>query len=71
MSIIDKIKALPASLFILHFISKVIIGFGLGIVAARCMQGLGWWIVGLGIVLSVPAIVKIWSKQACGSYNLK
>jgi hypothetical protein len=62
MNVIDKIKVLPTPLFILHFSSKVLIGFGLGIVVARCMQGLGWWIVGLGIVLSVPAIMKIWSK---------
>jgi hypothetical protein len=42
MSIMDMIKTLPAPLFILYFASKVIIGFGLGTVLARCMQDLGW-----------------------------
>lgn len=59
MCVLDKIKALPAPLFVLHFASKAIIAFGLGIILASYLQGLGWWIVGLGVVLSMPALSKI------------
>lgn len=63
MSIVDKIKALPTPLFVLHFASKAVFTFGLGILLASYLKGLGWWIVGLGVVLSIPSVIKIFGKH--------
>ena len=62
MGIIDRIKGLPTPLFILHFSSKVLFAFGLGILLANRLEGLGWLIVGLGVVLSIPTAIKILTK---------
>ena len=62
MGIIDKVKSLPTPLFILHFASKAVIALGLGVLLASQLEGLGWWIVGLGFVLSIPAAIKIHTK---------
>ena len=59
---IDKVKALSTPLFILHFFSKMIFAFGLGILLANRLEGLGWWIIGLGVVLSIPTAIKILAK---------
>jgi hypothetical protein len=62
MKMIDKVKNLPTPLFLLHFSSKMIFVFGLGVLLANQLQGLAWWIIGLGIVLSIPTAIKILSK---------
>ena len=62
MSIIDKIKALPGPMFILHFSSKMLFVFGLGLLLGSRLEGLGWWMIGLGIALSIPTAVKILKK---------
>ena len=62
MGIIDKVKSLATPLFILHFASKAVIALGLGVLLASQLEGLGWWIVGLGFVLSIPAAIKIHTK---------
>ncbi|NQU74493.1 MAG: hypothetical protein HQ547_07295 [Candidatus Omnitrophica bacterium] len=62
MGIIDKVKGLPTPLFILHFASKAVVAFGLGIVLGSRLEGLGWLIVGLGVVLSIPAVIRIFGK---------
>jgi len=62
MGIVDKVKGLPTPLFILHFASKAVIAFGLGVLLANQIEGLGWLIVGLGLVLSIPAAIKIFTK---------
>jgi len=59
----DKVKALPGPLFILHFSSKMIFVFGLGILLANRLEGLSWWIMGLGVVLSIPTAIKILFKK--------
>jgi len=62
MSIIDKVKGLPTPLFILHFLSKAIVALGLGVLLAGRLTGLGWWIVGIGVVLSIPTAIRIFKK---------
>ena len=62
MGIIDKVKGLPTPLFILHFSSKAIVALGLGVLLASRLEGLGGWIIGLGVLLSIPAAIKIFSK---------
>ena len=62
MCLIDKVKALSTPLFILHFFSKMVLVFGLGIILANRLKGLGWWIIGLGVVLSIPTAIKILAK---------
>jgi hypothetical protein len=62
MNIIEKVKGLPTPLFILHFSSKMLFAFGLGILLASRLQGAGWWIIGISIVLSMPSAIKILVK---------
>ena len=62
MGIIDKVRGLPTPLFMLHFFSKMLFVFGLGILLGSRLEGLGWWLIGLGIVLSIPTAVKILTK---------
>lgn len=62
MGLIDKVKGLPTPLFILHFTSKAVITLGLGVLLANQLDGFGWWIIGLGLVLSIPAAIKIFTK---------
>ncbi len=59
---VDKVKGLPTPLFMLHFFSKMVFVFGLGILLASRLEGLGWWIIGLGVVLSIPTAIKILTK---------
>lgn len=62
MNMVDKVKGLPTPLFMLHFFSKMVFVFGLGILLASRLEGLGWWIIGLGVVLSIPTAIKILTK---------
>ena len=62
MGIIDKVRGLPTPLFMLHFFSKIVFVFGLGILLASRLEGLGWWMIGLGVVLSIPTAIKILTK---------
>ena len=59
---VDKVKGLTTPLFVLHFISKMLFVFGLGILLGSRLEGLGWWLIGLGIVLSIQTAVKILTK---------
>lgn len=62
MSLIDKAKTLPDPMFILFVISKVVVGMGLGVLLAGLLQGLGVWILLLGIILSAIALGQIMKK---------
>jgi hypothetical protein len=59
MNLIERVKNLPGPLLCLHVASKAIIGFGFGIVLAKYLEGFGWSIVILGVILSIPPIIKI------------
>lgn len=45
------------------FFSKMIFAFDLGILLANRLKGLGWWIIGLGVALSIPTAIKILAKK--------
>ncbi|MGB2629922.1 MAG: hypothetical protein WBD24_00765 [Candidatus Omnitrophota bacterium] len=62
VNLVDRLRALHGSMIGLHIFSKVLIGFGLGVVFAKHLAGLGWWIVLLGVVLSVPPIYLMLKK---------
>ena len=62
MSLIDKVRGLPTPILVLFIASKLIIGVGLGVLLASCIAGLGWWIVIVGVLMSVPGALKIFSK---------
>jgi len=62
MGLVDKVKGLPTPLFVMHFSSKMIICFGLGVILASYVGGAAWWIIGLGVALSILPIIKIFGK---------
>ncbi len=59
MSYVDNLRKIPTPMICLHIFSKVMIGFGLGVVFAKSMRGYGVWIIVAGIVLSIPPLYKI------------
>jgi len=63
MSIVDNFRKLPTPLIVLHIFSKVLIGFGLGIVLGSQLYHLAGWIILAGIILSIPAGYKIISGK--------
>lgn len=64
MNLIKQVKKLKTPMFILFVISKIIVGIGLGVLLAGILQGTGWWILILGIILSaIPAIKAIRLKE--------
>jgi len=62
MGVIDKVKALPTPMFILFVSSKVIGGIGIGVLLGQALHGLGWWILILGVILSIPPAIKVFGK---------
>ncbi|MFC1559888.1 hypothetical protein ACFLZ2_02060 [Candidatus Margulisiibacteriota bacterium] len=56
---IEKVKSLSNMMLCLFVFSKVVIGFGLGVLLASYVMDLGWWIIGAGIVLSLPGWKKV------------
>ncbi len=63
MGILNKVKALPNPMFVLFVSSKVIAGIGIGVLISSCARGFGLWILLLGIVLSIPPVIKIFKKS--------
>ena len=59
MSHVDKFRKLPTPMIILHIASKVIIGIGLGAALAKWIGPYGWWLIVIGMVLSIPPIYLI------------
>ncbi len=66
MSILDKVKSLPNPMFVLFVSSKVIAGIGIGVLVSSCVKGFGWWILLLGIALSILPAIKVFSKENKG-----
>lgn len=62
MSAIERVKSLSNPMFALFVFSKVVIGFSLGFLVAGDPFGIGWWVLGLGIILSIPG----WKKALLG-----
>jgi len=62
MSMINKVKSLPNPMFVLFVSSKVIVGIGIGVLISCFAKGFGLWILLLGIVLSIPPVIKIFGK---------
>jgi len=54
MNPIERVKSLSNGMFALFVFSKGTIGFGLGFLVAGDPFGIGWWVLGAGIVLSIP-----------------
>jgi hypothetical protein len=59
MRLIERFKRLPGPMIVLHIFSKVLIGFGLGVVLAQYIPGAGVWCVVAGVILSIPPIYMI------------
>jgi len=62
MSMINKVKSLPNPMFVLFVSSKVIVGIGIGVLISCFAKGFGIWILLLGIILSIPPVIKIFGK---------
>ena len=58
MNLIEQVKKLHAPMFVVFVGSKVIVGIGLGVLLANYLVGFGWWILLLGVVLSIIAAAK-------------
>ncbi|MBU0683547.1 MAG: hypothetical protein ABIH85_07630 [Candidatus Omnitrophota bacterium] len=63
MSIVDKVKELPKVVLVLFIASKFIIGLGLGALLVASLQGIEWWLILIGIAMSIPGAYIIWLKK--------
>jgi len=63
MSVVDRFRKLPTPMIVLHIASKAIIGIGLGAALAEWLGAYGWWIVVLGVALSIPPIYIIYKSE--------
>ena len=59
MSLIDGAKKLSNFDFVLFVASKLVVGLGLGILLAGVLAGWGWWLLIIGVVVSVIEANKI------------
>jgi len=59
MGAIEKVKSFSDAMFFLFVFSKATVGFGLGFIVAGDPHGIGWWVFGLGIILSIPGWKKV------------
>jgi len=62
MSLINKVKQLPNPILVIFILGKLFIGLGLGILLAKFLHGFAVLSILLGIILSIPAAIKIWKK---------
>ena len=59
MSLPDGVGKLSTPVLVLFVVSKIIVGIGIGILLANWLPGAGWWLVLLGVVLSIPPGIKV------------
>lgn len=59
MSIVDKAKKLPTPLFVIYFAGNFVFGLGAGILLAGMLEGLGWTLLILGVLMHVPGLIKM------------
>lgn len=52
---IKRFKKLPTPLMVMHITGKVIVCFGLGILFADYLTKFVWWIILLGVILTIPS----------------
>lgn len=60
--LINKLKRLSDKLLFLHFLAKLVLGIGIGVLLYQYLEGYGWWIVGLGLVMSFLGAWKAFQK---------
>ncbi|MFH1395749.1 MAG: hypothetical protein ABIH09_06305 [Candidatus Omnitrophota bacterium] len=63
MSIVDKVKSLPNVVLVLFIASKFVIGLGLGALLVSSLEGIEWWLILIGVAMSVPGAYIIWFKK--------
>lgn len=54
MHVIQRFKQLPKPIMWLHLVSKLILGLGIGVLAAQYVHGYGWWVVLAALIISLP-----------------
>jgi len=59
MSLIDKVRQLPTLSLVLLVAGKLVIGIGLGVLLVQYLIGYGWWLIILGIAISLPGAYKV------------
>lgn len=57
MSIVDGVRKLPTPLLGMIIGSKLVLGMGIGILAASILEGWGWPLVVIGVILSIIPLV--------------
>lgn len=59
MSLIGRFRKLPTSVLALHITAKFVFGVGLGILLAGYLEGFGWWLILLAIIMAIPGVYKV------------
>jgi hypothetical protein len=59
MGIIESFRKLPLPLLSLHITAKFLAGIGVGVLLADYLNGLGWWLILLAVLISVPSAYRI------------
>ncbi len=63
MSLINRFRKLPTSILALHVTAKFVFGVGLGVLLASYLNGFGWWIILLAIIMGLPGAYKVLSGK--------
>lgn len=62
VSLINKVKQLSSPMFFIFVISKVLVGIGLGALLASFIGVYAWWILGIGVGLSLWCAISALKK---------
>ena len=62
MRMVEKVKALDTPMFMLFVSVKALGAFAIGIIIAPYVGRIGWWVLLAAIIISIPVMVKVFSK---------
>jgi len=59
MNFINRFRKLPTPILTLHIIAKFVFGVGLGVLLVNYLNGFGWWIILLALIIGTPGAYKV------------
>ena len=62
MNMVGKVKVLDTPMFLLFVSAKAFGGMAIGIIIAPYVGNIGWWVLVLAIIISIPVMRKILKK---------
>ena len=62
MKMVDRVRALDNPTFLLYVSAKSIGGMAIGIIIAPYVGRIGWWVLVVAIIISIPVMIKIFKR---------